>query len=157
MTEATALVKQFPPDLSADIILGDSIFGNISFNGLQACGVLRSYAPNLTGVASDSLYQITGLDIEHSPALQTLTFPNLTGESDPISLYLTALPLLTKFEFNARLTLPWVVGINGTGLKSFNASLPASSYSGFDYNFDFSIKQNKDMSQIYLGLERIRS
>jgi hypothetical protein len=148
------------------INLGDSISGNISFNGLQTCGELigsgackveqnstifcgnSGPTPNLTGVASNSLFFVWNLQVGPSPALQTLSFPNLTGG---VLLQLTELPLLTEFEFGASLTLTYVT-LNGTGLKSF--SLPAdTSKPGYE-PIIFVIMNNKEMSQIHLGLKR---
>jgi hypothetical protein len=114
--------------------------------------------PNLTGVASNSLYQVGRLYFGHSPALQTLSFPNLT-KADFLSFYLTELPLLTELDFGASLTIPYGTFINGTGLKSFSASLPAPPYPNLSNIFSyplrhsFGVMQNKDMSQIHLGLE----
>lgn len=149
------------------INLGDSISGNISFNGLQTCGILlgggacrveqnstifcgdSAPTPNLTGVASNSLYQVGDLLVGPSPALQTLSFPNLT---EGFVLQLTELPLLTEFEFGASLTLPVVTLISGTGLKSF--SLPADTSNPGYEPVIFVIMNNKEMSQIHLGLKR---
>ena len=101
-------------------------------------------------MASNSLYQVTVLDLGPSPALQTLSFPNLT---EVIVLQLLELPLLTEFEFGASLTLSLSTLIDGTGLKSF--SLPAdTSNSRYDYeSIFFAIVNNKEMSQIHLGLK----
>jgi hypothetical protein len=99
-------------------------------------------------VASNSLYQVQGgfLSFESCPALQTLSFPNLT---ERISyLLLMELPLLTELEFGASLTLPGSTLISGTGLKSFSASLP--QYGGNESLY-LIITNNKDMSQIHLG------
>jgi hypothetical protein len=151
-TEATALAQQCPLDFQGIIRFGESISGNISFNGLQTCGVLASNGtdvptPNLTGVASNSLYWIGFLELESSPALQTLSFPNLTKAD---ILHLMELPLLTEFEFGAGLTLPLLTIINGTGLKFLRASLPSDPQNGNASTFI--IMQNKDMSQIHLGV-----
>jgi hypothetical protein len=101
-------------------------------------------------VASNSLYRVADLLVGASPALQTLSFPNLT---EGFALQLVRLPLLTEFEFGASLTLPFFTLIDGTGLKSF--SLPAdTSNSQYDYqSANFVIMNNKEMSQIHLGLK----
>jgi hypothetical protein len=106
-------------------------------------------------VASNSLYQVLGF-LTFGPllALQTLSFPNLT-EGIFLRLLLTELPLLTELELGVSLTLPSITFINGTGLKSFSASLPAdTSNPQHDYESEsFVITQNKDMSQIHVGFK----
>jgi hypothetical protein len=95
------------------------------------------------------MYRVTHLRVGPSPGLQTLSFPNLTEGS---VWQLTELPLLTEFEFGASLTLPVITLISGTGLKSF--SLPDTSNPQYDYGpVIFAIMNNKEMSQIHLGLK----
>jgi len=106
-------------------------------------------APNLTGVASNSLYLVSSaMQFEFDPALKNLSFPNLTEIRE--WLVLNTLPLLTEFEFGHSLNRPTNTIIFSTGLKSFSASLSDTSN---DPGGHFVITQNKDMSQIYLGLE----
>jgi hypothetical protein len=106
-------------------------------------------APNLTGVASNSLYLVSSaMQFEFDSALKNLSFPNLTEIRE--WLVLNTLPLLTEFEFGHSLNRPTNTIIFSTGLKSFSASLSDTSNDSGGY---FHITQNKDMSQIHLGLE----
>jgi hypothetical protein len=107
-------------------------------------------APYLTGVASNSLYRVHNIIIfDRLPALQTLSFPNLTNVD--FDLTLNELPSLTNLEFNVSRSPPFGTWINGTGLRSFIASIPID-VSDSQRN-TIQITQNKNMSQIQIGLE----